>query len=119
MSEFTQIIRALFRMTTKGDITWEASGDAFFAWVGEQCYVVKRESLLGLQTKDSLAVRTAGQLDWQVLGVSEHGVLSSLGLLKDDPPVTVSKKVTTLHDKVRDKVHQDALKASLRNLTDG
>ena len=104
-------------MTNSGGIKWEAKDGAFFSIVGDHCYALRRESWIGIQTRDTLSVHTGGEDDeWLTLAVSEEGALSSLGLIKSDPEITVTKKISTLFNSVKAKLHKDALQSSLENL---
>lgn len=105
MSELAVTIRRLFRLTAVNQIKWESRGGAFYAWIGDDCYQLKRESLIGLKNRDTLSHHSLNQEDWQVLGVANHGtVFSLLGLKEPRPEITEAKEITILFNEVRARV---------------
>ena len=68
MRELHETIGSLYRATLVGDIEWQVENGSYFAWVGDRCYRLRQQSFLGLSTKETLWVNTAGTGSWRLMG---------------------------------------------------
>ena len=108
MEDLDQTIRMLYRGTVVGEVSWASTNEALIAWIGDTCFSLKRETQVGLNTRDSLSVNSPEASGWQILGVSDHGILTSLHMHIGDQEFPVSKEITMLFDLVHSKVRRDS-----------
>ena len=106
MRDLHETIGSLYRATLVGDIEWQVENGSYFAWVGDRCYRLRQQSFLGLSTKETLWVNTAGPGSWRLMAASAHGLLVSLGLWRSGQHPAVSREVAMLFEVVADRVRR-------------